>query len=87
MSSIWKIYDRALEIIEYIDKMYVNILEEIVIEEAEILSKNELTDIDKLRLYGLWIMKELIAVELGVKEVGEEVFEEEHVLEKIAVMT
>ena len=68
MKSIWSIYDRALEIIDYMDRKYVKILEEIVIEEAEILSKKELTDVDRLRLIGIWAMKDVIAEELGLRE-------------------
>ncbi len=67
MDNLWKIYDRALEIIEYMDKKYVEVLEEIVLEEAEIVSKKELSDVDKLRLLGLWVMKEIIAEELGLR--------------------
>ena len=74
-----KIYDRFLEILDYMDRRYVDILEEIVNEEAEILSKNELSEVDELRLIGLRIMKELIVSELR----SSSMYREESLLEDI----
>jgi len=66
MIDLYKVFDRALEIIEYIDKKYVNALEEVVIKEAEILSKNSVDDVDRVKLIGLWLLKEYIVKELGL---------------------
>jgi len=62
--------DRVFEIIDYTNYKYLQILEEVVVREAEILSKGELSEVDKLKLICLRAMKEIIAEELGLH--GEE---------------
>jgi len=66
MTNLYRVFDRALEIIEYIDRKYVSVLEEVITEEAEILSKNSIDDVDRVKLLGLWLLKEYIARELGL---------------------
>jgi len=58
--------DRVFEIIDYTNYKYLQILEEVVVSEAEILSKSELSEVDKLKLICLRAMKEIIAEELGL---------------------
>jgi len=68
LKNPWSIFDRALEIVDYMNNKYVRILEEVVEREAEILAKKELDEVDKLRLIGLNLMKEIIAEELGLQK-------------------
>ena len=73
------VFNRFLQILDYIDRKYVELLEEIVIEEAEIMSKDRLNDVDEIRLIGLRAMKRIIIEELGMtreSSVEEEFFEE-----------
>jgi len=73
------VFNRFLQILDYIDRKYVELLEEIVIEEAEIMSKDRLNDVDEIRLIGLRAMKRIIIEELGLtreSSVEEEFFEE-----------
>lgn len=62
--KVARVYTRFLEIIEFLDKKYVSTLEEVLLEEAEILSKNELSDVDRVKLLGIKIIKEYIANEM-----------------------
>jgi len=68
LKNPWSIFDRTLEIVDYMNNKYVRILEEVVEREAEILAKKELDEVDKLRLIGLNLMKEIIAEELGLQK-------------------
>jgi hypothetical protein len=64
--DVWEIIGRAMEVVDYMDRKYVRILEDIVLEEAEILEKEALDDIDRLKLIGLSAMKRIVLEELGV---------------------
>lgn len=63
-----KTINRFLEIMDGMDKMYVNILEEAVIGEAEIMEKNSLEPVDMVKLFGYKILKEIALEELGYRE-------------------
>jgi len=87
MINLYRVFDRALEIIEYIDMKYVNFLEEIIIEEAEILSKNSIDEVDRVKLIGLWMLKDYIVRELGLYNIVESppntsIYQEEELLVK-----
>jgi len=66
LENMWGLIDRVFEIIDYTNYKYLQILEEVVVREAEILSKDELSEVDKLKLMCLRAMKEIIAEELGL---------------------
>ncbi len=63
---------RALQVMKYIENKYVELLEEVLAEEAEIRGKAELTPIDELRLIGIEAVKKIIADELGLPYEAEE---------------
>jgi len=67
-----QIYDRAEEILYFIEAKYVSILEELMVEEAEIRAKKELTEIDRIKLIGIEAMKKYIADQLGIPYVSKE---------------
>ncbi len=67
-----QVYDRAEEIIYFIEAKYVSILEELRAEEAEIRAKKELTEIDRIKLLGIEAMKKHIADQLGIPYVPQE---------------
>ncbi len=72
---------RALQILRFIEYKYVSILEEVLAEEAEILSKPNKTIIDEIKLIGLRAIKKHIADELGIPYLPQESSEEESILE------
>lgn len=65
MDKFEKTINRFLEIMDGFDKMYVNILEEAVIGEAEIMAKNILEPVDVVKLVGYRVLKEIALKELG----------------------
>ncbi len=67
--DLYKVYDRFLEIIDYMDRKYINMLEELVIEEAEILSKKNRSETDLVKLWGINYMKNIIAGELCIRSI------------------
>lgn len=73
-----QVYNRAVELTGFIEFKYLSILEDILVEEAQINSKPVKTTEDLLRLVGLKAMKKHILEELGVpyKEYEDELLEE-----------
>lgn len=67
-----QVYGRAEEILYFIEAKYVSILEGLRVEEAEIRSKKELTEIDRIKLIGIEVMRKYIADQLGVPYVPRE---------------
>ncbi len=49
-----------------IEHRYIDTLEDILVREAELLSKDELTMEEEIELIGIRAMKRIIAEELGV---------------------
>ncbi len=80
-----QVYNRAVELAGFIEFKYLSILEDILIEEAQISSKPVKTTEDLLRLVGLKAMKKHILEELGVpyKEYEDELLEE--LLDEISI--
>ncbi|ABN70587.1 hypothetical protein Smar_1498 [Staphylothermus marinus F1] len=61
-----EIYDRSIELAGFIEHKYLLMLEDIVAQEAEILSKPVKTQKDLLLLIGFKAIKKHIAEELGI---------------------
>jgi len=64
--SLFKIFDRFLEVYDYMNRKYIELLEEAVLKEAEILSKQVISEVDIVKLWGYNAMKKIIAEELGL---------------------
>lgn len=62
-----EIYSRGLELANMIEQQYVDTLEEIIVREAELLSKEKLSPAEQVELAGIRAMKKIIAEELGVQ--------------------
>ncbi|MEZ0393756.1 MAG: hypothetical protein ABWK00_01735 [Desulfurococcaceae archaeon] len=60
------LFRRAEELLESMDMKYLRILEDLVIEEQEILSRSSRGPEDELALAGIKAKKWIIAKELGV---------------------
>jgi len=60
-----KVVNRFLDLMVQMDRMYINILEEAVIGEAEIMEKKNVEPVDMLKLIGYRILKEVALKELG----------------------
>lgn len=63
-----KLLDRFLEVLNYLEAKYVNILEEVIASEAEVYGKDRLEPIDYLKLYCYTIIKRIIIEELGLEK-------------------
>ncbi len=60
------ISNRAFQLMRFIEYKYVSILEDIIAEESEIMSKPDKSVEDEIRLIGLRAIKKYIADELGI---------------------
>lgn len=62
-----KVFNRFLEVLDYIDRKYVNYLEEIVILEAELDSCKSIDSACKEIIFYINLVKNMIINELGIQ--------------------